>query len=127
MSMSADEAELLDLIRRGHKIEAIKRLREARGLGLREATAEIERLDSKQAAAATTRPPRSVDFDVRQLAQSGQRIAAIKLLRERNRLGLKEAKDLLDATVPPPPGKPVLPRVAAVLVAAATAAYLLLR
>ena len=125
--MSASEAELLDLIRSGRKIEAIKRLRETRGLGLSEATAEIERLGNKSAAATAMRAPRQVDFEVRQLAQSGQRIAAIKLLRERNRLGLKEAKDLLDATVPPPPARPVLRWIVAVLVAAATTAYLLLR
>lgn len=82
--MSANENELIDLIRSGRKIEAIKRLREVRRLGLSEATAEIERLDSKSAAATAMRAPRQVDFEVRQLAQSGQRIAAIKLLRERN-------------------------------------------
>jgi ribosomal protein L7/L12 len=123
--MIANEAELLDLIRSGRKIEAIKRLRDARGLGLHEAAAEVERLEGQSSAAAAMRPPRQVDFEVRQLAQSGQRIAAIKLLRDRNRLGLKEAKDLLDATVPPPPGKPVLPWVAAALAAAGLAAWLL--
>jgi ribosomal protein L7/L12 len=122
--MSADENELIDLIRSGRKIEAIKRLREVRGLGLSEATAEIERLGNKSAAATAMRAPRQVDFEVRQLAQSGQRIAAIKLLRERNRLGLKEAKDLLDATVPPP-GKPVLPWIVVALLVAGLAVWLL--
>jgi ribosomal protein L7/L12 len=123
--MNADDAALMDLVRSGRKIEAIKRLRDTRGLGLREATAEVERLSGVHAAATATRPPRQVDFEVRQLALSGQRIAAIKLLRERNRLGLKEAKDLLDATVPPPPGKPVLPWIAVAVLVAAVAAWLL--
>ena len=119
--MSTNDGELLALIHSGRKLDAIKRLRETRGLGLSEAKAEVERLSGLSTAMRPTpSPPHSqrVDHEVRQLAQSGQRIAAIKLLRERNRLGLKQAKELLDATVPPPPGKAV-PWLAIVLVVAA--------
>lgn len=128
--MTADDDEVLALIARDRKLEAIKRLRETRGLGLSEATAEVERLSGTLAAVRPPPPlPRSrpIDAEVRLLAQSGQRIAAIRLLRERNRLGLKQAKDLLDATVPPPPGRPLLPRllIAVIVVCAAAAAVLL--
>lgn len=37
-----------------------------------------------------------ISAEVRQLAQSGQAINAIKLLREQTGLGLKEAKDAVD-------------------------------
>jgi hypothetical protein len=37
------------------------------------------------------------DGDVTQLLMSGQKIAAIKLVRTRRNLGLKEAKDYVDA------------------------------
>lgn len=128
--MTANDDDVLGLIARDRKLEAIKLLRETRGLGLAEAKAEVERLSG---TLTSMRPPpspatpqsRHVDQEVRQLAQSGQRIAAIKLLRERNRLGLKQAKELLDATVPPAPGRPLSAWVfvAAVIAAAAAVAW----
>ncbi|WP_370309566.1 hypothetical protein [Sinimarinibacterium flocculans] len=125
--MTANDDDVLGLIARDRKLDAIKMLRETRGLGLAEAKAEVERLSGTLSAVRPPTPPSSlqVDPEVRQLAQSGQRIAAIKLLRERNRLGLKQAKELLDATVPPAPGRP-LPAwifVAAVIAAAAAVAW----
>ncbi len=42
---SAVSQELIDLVRRGKKIEAIKLYREQTGLGLKEAKEFIERLD----------------------------------------------------------------------------------
>lgn len=129
--MSANDDEVLGLIARDRKLDAIKHLRETRGLGLSEAKAEVERLS---ATLRPMRPPSSptrsssqhVDHEVRGLAQSGQRIAAIKLLRERNRLGLKQAKELLDAAVPPAPDGIRLPWlvVVALAVAAATVVWL---
>lgn len=108
--MNDDEAQLAALIHRGRKIEAIERLRQRTGVGLAEAKAEIERIEMR--ATAVWAPPRrtetqpapgAIDADIRLLAQQGQRIEAIKKLRERRRIGLKEAKDALDAAVPPPP------------------------
>lgn len=108
--MNGDAEELAALVRAGNKIEAIKRLRELTGLGLREAKDAVERIDSAGAAQlllqrmpAAPQGPVPIDADVRLLAQQGKRIDAIKLLRERKRMGLKEAKDALDAAVPPPP------------------------
>ncbi|UTW08852.1 hypothetical protein [Pseudomonas benzenivorans] len=44
MSQQQDDmpAEVVAALKEGHKIEAIKRLRESRGLDLREAKAEVE-------------------------------------------------------------------------------------
>ncbi|WP_427051331.1 ribosomal protein L7/L12 [Paenibacillus sp. TC-CSREp1] len=39
------DRELLDMLRRGNKIQAIKRLREARNLSLKEAKDYVEALD----------------------------------------------------------------------------------
>jgi ribosomal protein L7/L12 len=108
--MNASDDEVLSLISRDRKLDAIKLLRETRRLGLSEAKAEVERLSATRPAArppSAPAPSRHIDAEVRRLAQSGQRIAAIKLLRERNRLGLKQAKDLLDATVPAPAGSSI--------------------
>lgn len=43
------------------------------------------------------------DHKIRQLLESGQRVAAIKLRREVSDEGLKEAKDYCDKMVPPTP------------------------
>lgn len=111
----SDEAEaLFAQLQGGDKIGAIKRIRELTGASLIEARDAIERIrsvtDARSALQGVRSPPQprignatGVDLEVRKLAADGQRIAAIKLLRERTGLGLKEAKDLLDQTVPPPP------------------------
>jgi hypothetical protein len=41
--------------------------------------------------------PAPVDEDVRQLVISGQKIEAIKLVRERRHIGLKESKEYVEA------------------------------
>lgn len=109
--MTDDDPKLERLVQKGRKLEAIQRLRERTGMGLAEAKAEIERIEMRATAvwAPSPRkkeappPPGGIDGDVKLIAQQGRRIEAIKLLRERRKLGLKEAKDLLDAEVPPPP------------------------
>ncbi len=57
----------------------------------------VGKLAERQAASA------AVSADIVEVAAKN-RIEAIKLLRERTGLGLKEAKDLLDAAVPVPGG-----------------------
>ncbi|MEQ1440641.1 hypothetical protein AAG565_14885, partial [Fontimonas sp. SYSU GA230001] len=108
--MTDDDPKVERLVQKGRKLEAIQRLRERTGMGLAEATAEVERIEMRATAvwapskfAAAAAPQRGLDGDIRLLAQRGNRIGAIKLLRERRKLGLKEAKDLLDVEVPPPP------------------------
>lgn len=102
------------LLLAGQKIEAIRLLREATGMGLAEARDAVE-----AAARGTPLPPPSVLMrrqapapvlaaelpdDVRAAASAGDRIGAIKRLRERTGLGLKEAKDELDRLLPAPAG-----------------------
>lgn len=106
-----------ELVVGGDKLGAIKLLREATGMGLAEAKAVIDAV-----AAGGELPPfampqatvRTADLggeglpaEVRQLAASGNRIHAIKVLREQRGLGLKEAKDLLDRLAPIADGAPV--------------------
>lgn len=104
-----------DLLAAGKKIEAIKELREVSGLGLADAKAVVDavearrpvpdeilaRLQSAQSEAADDELP----ADVRAAAQRGNRIEAIKLLRQHTGLGLREARDRLDRAVPVPGGK----------------------
>ncbi len=97
-----DYQRIAELIEQGRKIEAIKQLREATGIGLAEAREQVERLSAE--AAGQPRPAERPDLDtpglpedVLALARSGQKLEAIKLLRERTGLGLKEAKEQVEA------------------------------
>jgi ribosomal protein L7/L12 len=103
----AAENELRDLVARGQKIEAIKRVRELTGLGLKEAKDYVERLPHVATVFATepraeTRVAPTVQLDsptegeLRDLVARGQKIEAIKRVRELTGLGLKEAKDYVE-------------------------------
>ena len=88
----------------GQKLEAIRLLREHTGLDLAEAKAAVESgalaSDAAQAAPVETLPP----VVVVALAQ-GNKVEAIRLLREARGLGLKEAKDTVDAFQRGPEGQ----------------------
>ena len=117
--MEQDLAQRLgELVVGGEKIAAIKLLREATGMGLAEAKAVIDAVErgerlpplaehqvqqqvqQRNASRAADPGGDAVPTEVRQLAEAGNRIHAIKMLREQTGLGLKEAKDLLDRAVP---------------------------
>lgn len=101
--------DVVEALRRGDLLEAVKRLRAASGVGLREAKRLIDGQSpgasgqaAKPAAPAPARPAlhTGVGFPpavVTALAH-GQKIEAIRLLREHSGLGLKEAKDAIEAS-----------------------------
>ncbi|WP_088280686.1 ribosomal protein L7/L12 [Ideonella sp. A 288] len=102
--------DVIEALRRGDILEAVKRLRAAGGVSLREAKRLIDgqaRTGASQAAAlptasATVRPAlhTGVGFPpavVTALAH-GHKLEAIRLLREHSGLGLKEAKDAIEAS-----------------------------
>ncbi len=93
----------LDALNAGDKIEAIKILREATGIGLKDAKEAVER----QMAGEPPFPPdqqRSGDVGAFPLAavtalQGGKFIEAVKIVREARGIGLKDAKDAVDRFV----------------------------
>ncbi len=93
--VSADDADVLQLMRDGKKIEAVKRYRELHGVGLKEAKDAVEALEAGRQPAAPASPEE--DADVLALMQDGKKIGAIKVYRERYGVGLKEAKDAVEA------------------------------
>ena len=103
----AGEHAVRSLLAGGNKLEAIKRVRELTGLGLKEAKDYVDSLPLSSPAPMATPAPTpatatsSVDVQndpqVRELLIAGNKIQAIKRVRELTGLGLKEAKDLVDA------------------------------
>jgi ribosomal protein L7/L12 len=130
-------ADVLEAIERGEIIEAIKRLREHGQFSLREAK---DLVDQYRLGSLHSLTPDAVDTgmpeDVRAALARGQKIEAIKLLRGHTGLGLKEAKDWVEAHDDPAQRSTSAPGVArassswwwliAVILAAA-AAFALLR
>jgi ribosomal protein L7/L12 len=92
---------VIDALSKGNLMEAIKLLRSS-GIGLKEAKDAIEaHARGKPAAHAPTFSPaatgQSLPPNVVDALQKGQKIEAIRLMREQTGLGLKEAKDAVDA------------------------------
>jgi len=96
-------ANVLAALARGHTVEAIKLLRESTGLGLKEAKEAIDRhVAGRPAGVATAIPPThvspaSLPPAVVAALQQGNKIEAIRLLREKTGLGLKDAKDAVES------------------------------
>ena len=101
-------AALRDLITNGRKIEAIKFYREQTGLGLKEAKDAVEAMEEamrsgaplpvQQDQEATHRLLLDIKSDLlHELIFAGQKIRAIKFYREEYGVGLKEAKEAVEA------------------------------
>lgn len=97
------DAEIRQLIAQGNKIQAIKRVRELTGLGLKEAKDYVDRLPAvapQEFAAAEPVPSvanPAFEQEIRQMLTQRQKIEAIKRVRELTGMGLKESKDYVDA------------------------------
>jgi ribosomal protein L7/L12 len=104
-------ARVLDEIEAGRKIEAIRIVRERTRLGLGEAKALVDALaagdDSVEISTAAVDPADDVarvaladtELGARLVMEiaAGRKIEAIKLLRERIGIGLREARDAIEA------------------------------
>lgn len=90
--------DVIHLIEQGRTIEAIKRLRETTGLALAEAKEAIDAHRRGQPmplpgpSSTSALPPGVVDA-----MQRGRKIEAIRLLRDHTGMGLKEAKEAVEA------------------------------
>ena len=96
----AERQAVLALCRAGNKIAAIKRVRELTDVGLKQAKEYVDALETGMAPEPSfdREPPRTPDLaEVHAIAQAGNKIGAIKLYRELTGVGLKQAKDYVDA------------------------------
>ena len=100
---SATEGDVVSMLQQGRKIDAIRMYREQTGAGLSEAKAAVEAIERGEALPAANKyvAAAGVDADLKAdlwaLMQNGQKIAAIKLYRERTGAGLRKAKDVVEA------------------------------
>jgi len=100
-----DLSGVQEQLRAGKKIEAIKLYREQTGVGLREAKEAVEAIERGETPAlpspqlpATSPNPYGIDLAaITALVRQGNKIGAIKLYREQTGIGLKEAKDAVEA------------------------------
>jgi len=91
------EDELRSLLRQGRKIDAIKRYREQTGVGLREAKDAVEALEAGAALPPRDRFDPNLEQDLIVLLERGQKVQAIKKIRDVTGLGLREAKEAVEA------------------------------
>ena len=108
MSRPEFPPDVLEALQNGRTIEAIKRLRKHKNFGLAEAKAALEAYARSRAGelatiTASTGDAFKVDAGrvlpdaVVEALQRGDKNAAIKLLRERTGLGLKAARERIEA------------------------------
>jgi ribosomal protein L7/L12 len=92
-------ADVLAALQQGQTIEAIKRLRMATGLGLKEAKDAIDRHLGGEAPRprASIASMATLPFAVSAAMLQGNKLEAIRLLREQGGLGLREAKAAVEA------------------------------
>ncbi|MFN8598082.1 MAG: ribosomal protein L7/L12 [Anaerolineae bacterium] len=102
-SFEVDWEPIKELLARGNKLEAIKVLRQQTDLGLKEAKDAVEAVERGEQPEIARNLPRTptgsytVDIErITDLLARGNKIEAIKVLREQTHLGLKEAKDAVE-------------------------------
>ena len=92
------ESELQDLLAAGKKIEAIKLFRERTGAGLAEAKKAVEAMErGEEVGVASLEEAEEVEDRIVESLRRGRKIEAVKVCREQTGLGLKDAKDLVEA------------------------------
>ncbi len=105
---ASDFADVREQIQRGNKVEAIKAYRAKTNVGLAEAKAAVEAMQAGLPVAVPQAP--QADWgqsgaadnagkleEIQNLLQQGNKIEAIKIYREMTGVGLKEAKDAVEA------------------------------
>jgi ribosomal protein L7/L12 len=104
MPMEQHESEIRELLAAGRKIEAIRLYRERYGVGLKEAKDAVEAFERGAPLPPAPSPPSSGLSDDPELAalidpllREGRLIQAIKEYRHRRPVGLKEAKEIIEA------------------------------
>lgn len=101
--MQPQDPDIVGLLAAGQEIEAIKRYRERYRVGLKEAKDAVDAMERGSPTGAAPRrrgsmaPGAAFPPAVDDALRAGQKIEAVKLYRQEYGVGLKEAKDAVDA------------------------------
>ena len=90
-------ATVASLMQAGRKIEAIKLYREQTGAGLADAKDAVEAMARGEAPPLRAAMPPANSDTLENLIRAGRKIEAIKLYRAQTGVGLKDAKDHVEA------------------------------
>ena len=93
----AQTEQILAEIKNGRKINAIKLYREITNSGLKEAKDAIDAIEQGNIRISPVVSSVDVEQRIQQELKAGRKINAVKLYRETYKVGLKEAKDAVDA------------------------------
>jgi len=97
------DPDIEELLAAGRKIDAVRLYRERYGGGLKEGKDAIDAIDAEWTGALGTTTPIAPapdptdDNSIDALLREGKKINAIKLYRRTHGVGLKEAKEIVDA------------------------------
>jgi ribosomal protein L7/L12 len=94
------QQEILALLQRGRKIEAIKAFRIATNVGLKEAKEAVEAIERGESPHYQPPPPIPTANwrpQIDEMLRQNRKIEAIKVYRQATNSGLKDAKDAVDA------------------------------
>ena len=92
------ETEIVSLLEQGRKIQAVKVYRERTGTSLKEAKDAVEAIGrGEKVVAAFGEIDQEVESQLIGLLQQDQKIQAVKLCHSQTGMGLKEAKDTVEA------------------------------
>jgi len=92
------EERIVELLRQGNKVQAIKDYSQSTGAGLKESKEAVEALSNQQAMGEDKDRSEIVEQIVESLRQ-GNKIQAIKDYRESTGAGLKESKEAIEALI----------------------------
>jgi hypothetical protein len=98
--------DILTLVAQGNYLDAARLLQSRRGVSLDEAAAEIDRLRGDITPLDPGSAADPITPEIAAAIRSGRKIEAIKLYRQAHGVGLKEAKDAVDAYEAATRGKP---------------------
>ncbi len=88
--------DILDMIRRGEKLLAVKRYKDEVGVSLVDAKAFIEQLTERLQQVEQGDVVSNIDSEITELIYSGQKIMAVKRYREQHGTSLVDAKEAIE-------------------------------
>ncbi len=88
--------EVMQYLRDGQKLQAVKAYKEETGCDLKDAKDIIDAIDLNEKSVPAAEKLEDFDEEIINLVKSGNKLQAVKLYKEKNLVNLKDAKDAID-------------------------------